>query len=582
MINNSPIYLHFFDRELRTVEKVEFTDSEIFSIVFYANFLTTSHLYLGNSIIWESANIFPKSIALIKELELGGLVKFVSSHNTIDEFLSSREKMYLHDQQRYPMYFSNSDAFWGKAPLIANDSTTKILHKNMRDWLEENKKTTILLDKIEKLDRVLREREEKAITISLFKQYVDLSKEEEIILARLISKFYTQRYVDFLNGTIMTGIRNLSLYEEISVENFPNYDYPIYSTLIHSILFDDINMEEMTPQQCALLVHKFKNDTYFKLFLLECKNMVNAIKETYSANNLLNSRENILQFIKYEIGRQCSSKTKTEINNITDGWGYLKAIKYGLSSQYPLLTKSSQMKNFNKKVLLVVATMLELQEIRDFYAKKHSVYSFSIGSHTYWNLGIVNNSEVFLCKTAMGAKGQGGAILGINDAISAIDPDYIIQVGICFGLKPQKQNLSEVLVSSVLQDYEPAKNTTNKIVPRGERIPADMTLIDRFESAYIDWDKNKTEIHFGLILTGEKLVDSEEFVKSLREAFPDAIGGEMEGGGLLASAHRERKGWILVKGICDWGFDKGDDYQQKSAQNAIEFVNFVLEKSNLQ
>ena len=574
---NSPIYLHFFDRELRTVEQAEFTDSEIFSIVFYANFLTTSHLYLGNSIIWESANTFPKSIDLLKELELIGYVRFVSSHNTIDEFLSSREKMYLHDKQRYLMYFAKSNDFWGKSPLIAVNSTTKILQKNIRNWLEEEAKTTILLKKIESLDEALRKKEEKAITISLFKQHVNLNKDEEIILARLISMFYTRRYVDFLNGTIMTGIRRLFAYEEISNKNFPNYDYPIFYTLIHSILFNNIDLEEMSPMQCSLLINKYKNDVCFKPFLLECKNIVNAIKMLSPDNNIQNNRGKILQFIKYDIGKHLS---KNEMSTTTDGLGYLQTIKYGLSSQYPLI-KELQMENLNKKVLLVVATMLELQEITNFYAQKHSVPSFSIGSHTYWNLGIINNSEIFLCKTAMGAKGQSGAILGVKDAIDAINPDYIIQVGLCFGLKPSKQKLSEVLVSSILQDYEPAKNTANGIVPRGERIPANATLIDRFESAYLDWDETKTEIHFGLILTGEKLSDSEEFVNSLKEAFPDAIGGEMEGGGLLASAHRESKGWILVKGICDWGFNKDDDLQKQAVQNAIEFVNFTLEKSVL-
>jgi nucleoside phosphorylase len=55
----------------------------------------------------------------------------------------------------------------------------------------------------------------------------------------------------------------------------------------------------------------------------------------------------------------------------------------------------------------------------------------------------------------------------------------------------------------------------------------------------------------------------------------------MEGSGLLASAHRTNTAWILVKGICDWGFNKKDDCQKIAVQNAIKFVNFALEESVL-
>ena len=55
--------------------------------------------------------------------------------------------------------------------------------------------------------------------------------------------------------------------------------------------------------------------------------------------------------------------------------------------------------------------------------------------------------------------------------------------------------------------------------------------------------------------------------------FKDAIGGEMEGCGFLANY---KNPWILVKAICDFGHDKGGEYQVDAAMNAISYVDFVV------
>jgi nucleoside phosphorylase len=63
-------------------------------------------------------------------------------------------------------------------------------------------------------------------------------------------------------------------------------------------------------------------------------------------------------------------------------------------------------------------------------------------------------------------------------------------------------------------------------------------------------------MHIGHVLSGEKLVDNIEFKNALLDQYPQVIGGEMEGGGLWASASRHKKSWILIKSVCDWGDGK--------------------------
>lgn len=64
----------------------------------------------------------------------------------------------------------------------------------------------------------------------------------------------------------------------------------------------------------------------------------------------------------------------------------------------------------------------------------------------------------------------------------------------------------------------------------------------------------------------------------LREQFPDAIAGEMEGTGVYeASLSLDTKpDWIMVKAISDWGYDKINGSQSLAARNAAEFITHVI------
>ncbi len=84
-------------------------------------------------------------------------------------------------------------------------------------------------------------------------------------------------------------------------------------------------------------------------------------------------------------------------------------------------------------------------------------------------------------------------------------------------------------------------------------------------------------MHIGTVLTSGTLVNSKALVDRLREDFPDAIAGEMEGVGVHeAAAAGSKPDWIMVKGISDWGYDKTDRYQTLAARNAAEFVAHVI------
>ena len=237
-------------------------------------------------------------------------------------------------------------------------------------------------------------------------------------------------------------------------------------------------------------------------------------------------------------------------------------------------------------VLMVVATdvehaaVLEAAQARGMGpANLHYV-----GDHTYFMLGTLSGCQLLLVKCEAGSGGAGGSLATLNDAIRDVKPDSIIMVGIAFGTDPDKQKMCDVLISKQVMAYELQRvgedaegNIT--IIPRGDRASSPPRIYDRFWAGSRDWKGAGT--HFGLIISGDKLVDSAKFRDKLLELEPEAIGGEMEAAGVYAAALKGHLDWIIVKAIVDWGADKDKQYQATAARNAVDLVFHVIGKGGI-
>lgn len=98
-------------------------------------------------------------------------------------------------------------------------------------------------------------------------------------------------------------------------------------------------------------------------------------------------------------------------------------------------------------------------------------------------------------------------------------------------------------------------------------------------------DKKKCVRFLGKIATGGLLIDHAVFVKLLAKSpdYKDIIGGEMEAWGLYQAVEGTafQSNWIVVKGICDWGFGKGDDWQPLAAAAAADLAYFVFSAADV-
>jgi nucleoside phosphorylase len=198
-------------------------------------------------------------------------------------------------------------------------------------------------------------------------------------------------------------------------------------------------------------------------------------------------------------------------------------------------------------------------------------------------LGEIGGSQVYLCRAGeAGIAGAAGMFATAGHLIRHLAPDYIVLTGICFGLRPDQQQMGDIVIANAVQNIDPRKITDGGDMYRGHREGTSAPLHSRFLAESVTWrgapgSDVTPRVHNGVVLCSNAVVNSAETVAELRRAFPDAIAGEMEGSGVSEAADEDVKpDWIVVKAICDWGFDKGDDHHREAANNAADYVMHVV------
>jgi Uncharacterized conserved protein len=277
----------------------------------------------------------------------------------------------------------------------------------------------------------------------------------------------------------------------------------------------------------------------------------------------------------------CVSQLKVYKERIEKFWEESESIEYAVNK-----TTNPEVKP-KADVLLVTATKTESRAIIDVFqdVTSQTTQLVRIGAQVYHNIGSVNGTRVFMVQSEMGSGGLGASQQTVQKGIIDLSPNAVIMVGIAFGIDSVKLDIGDVLVSRQLMPYEFLRvGTTDgkpQIIPRGDRAHASTRLLNYFRSVDVHWDESKCKVSFGLILSGEKLVDNIDFRQQLCDLDPEAIGGEMEGSGMYVACHDNKVDWILVKAICDWADGKkkeNKEVQQKlAAKNAASFVLHMLQ-----
>lgn len=160
-----------------------------------------------------------------------------------------------------------------------------------------------------------------------------------------------------------------------------------------------------------------------------------------------------------------------------------------------------------------------------------------------------------------------GRIEAASTAASAIRrwrPNYIILVGIAGGTRQAGVGLGDIVIADQVVDYE-----MQKLLPAGPEVryegePTDRDLLGAAQAMNADWqlasplsrpDSSAARVHYGPMLSGDKVVAVEDGVRKYRADWPKMIGLEMEAAGVLAACkdvpQKKRPGFFMIRGVSD-------------------------------
>ena len=184
------------------------------------------------------------------------------------------------------------------------------------------------------------------------------------------------------------------------------------------------------------------------------------------------------------------------------------------------------------------------------------------------------------------------SVLLVSQLVNVLSPVAVVMVGIAFGADRERQKIGDVLVSDKILPYDSQKileyKTEYKEVPK----EVGFQLLNAFRE-YKEWiyylpDSKQSAVYTGSILTGSRLINSYEYRTQLLNDFADfkPIGGEMEAQGIYSMCKTYGIAeWIIVKGICDWGYKKNipnkDEDQRIAANAAVDYCFHVFSRKGV-
>jgi nucleoside phosphorylase len=518
-----------------------------------------------------------------------GAIDATSQSGSVAEFISSRQKLYSHVPRRYPFFFDRTKELEGiRLGSINKFDMTESLGQRILSYqpgqLSFDMSRALGSDR-SMFEQALKPIQDKvlfrdglAITRDLLdsnKGNFQLSSEQIAAASRIVSALYMKIYADQRSLRVCTGIPYFR-YSEI-MDGFPSYDYPILKNLIihlagknafSSFAFDDICGTYFEQEHQRFGYHC---EAFLESALSAIRNQINAPDSLQTLRTLL------MQFLQRELDGHTLFRFKslTEFYQLASGKLFERGRQISASNKLFSEKWSEYMPKENVGLILfTTATDTEatalVASLQESGFKRLGTRRAGEGFVEEYSRG--HGDLVAHLRTSAGSIGVNSAGGTLPPSLASLTPKYVISAGICFGLKSLKhghgkQELGDVVVSGHVQDYE-TKRIGERVVARGERLPAGVGLLAASRIARDQTSRDGWSFHEGLILSGQKLADDKEFTTGLISDFPDAVAGEMEGNAVASSATYAKVEWIVIKGICDWGIEKEDGWQDLAAKRA--------------
>ncbi|WP_146176326.1 5'-methylthioadenosine/S-adenosylhomocysteine nucleosidase [Rhodovulum kholense] len=589
----SPIFLDFFNREAARASGRERSENIDIKILRTLSIALPHTFSINVSQLSEYCSTRPNLFNLTARLISAGIIDVTTQTNSIGEFIASRQILYSHVPERYPFFFEKSEQLESiklgsrnSFDMSASLSQSLLAYDTGRfdfDMVRAHPNDRAAFESgLKAVQAKIFARENLAVTRELLESSrggETLSPEQLDAASRIVSALYMKIYAEKRGLATCTGIPDFP-YTEIA-SNFPSYDYLILRRTIEALggfpLILDVGLDELA---------EFYGQREHKRFALFLQAFLEASAHFFKGHaNQPDALQTIRALLDQFITRELDQSSQ---------WSPVTLSDFASKSAERLLASGERVAKSNakfcekwreyvpeqqkKNIVITTATESErtglLNALGESGFTRSRFVSTGDGMAEEYTRG--HTERIVYLTTSAGSLGANSAGGVLSPAIRHLGTKYLISAGICFGLKPNvqgvgKQVLGDVVFSSHVQDYETAR-LGKEIKPRGDKLPSGQALLQAARIARDDTDRSNFRIDEGLFLSGQKLVDNNDFVHDLRVQFPEALAGEMEGNAVAVACHNAGVQWIVIKAICDWGMDKEDGWQEIAANRACRLA----------
>jgi len=214
-----------------------------------------------------------------------------------------------------------------------------------------------------------------------------------------------------------------------------------------------------------------------------------------------------------------------------------------------------------------------------------------------------NDEEIKVVLTMIGKAGNVECAVACGRVFQTYDVGLCILVGIAAGLKTEV-NLGDVVVGSLILDYEPARQEVDGLKKRPTPYTLQKTIerdLNYFNPTFGGWYQQlsekmtvtaitsplpvlpndwKPKFHKGIILAGEKLLADGSLPEMQQEFHNKVRAAEMEGSGFAGVCDEYAIPWLVFRGISDFGDPEKDDTWQGVAALAAATAAHTFLKSD--
>ncbi|MDQ3055428.1 MAG: 5'-methylthioadenosine/S-adenosylhomocysteine nucleosidase [Actinomycetota bacterium] len=283
------------------------------------------------------------------------------------------------------------------------------------------------------------------------------------------------------------------------------------------------------------------------------------------------------------------------VTNITRG----RSTLWSTTSQAPALLRGSApapSERVERAIVIVTALQLEHLAMHQYLLNTHTIRSATgvrftkgglLGKHIDW--------RIFLTQVEMGNVSTASMIA---QAVESLSADFVVFVGTAAGLKPEDQQIGDVIVASKVYNAHAGKQVEREGASMMLTRPSSYTTtvglahLTRSVIANSDWNPGRPrrrgvpKAALAAIASVEAVQANPagELVALIRSHYNDAAALDMESFGLYAGAHLHGVPALAVRGISDHIEGKtaaaDADRQPIAARNAAALLAKILEDAD--